>query len=93
MSATVTRSRKLQTWTNAFINGLKNIIYCTLIEVNGDLSKKKLLEEIILIKVPTEIYPEIRNLFIFLFKKSGFDKIKIEENINFRLLHEKRTVQ
>ena len=70
-----------------------NIIYCTLIEVNGDLSKKKLLEEIILIKVPTEIYPEIRNLFIFLFKKSGFDKIKIEENINFRLLHEKRTVQ
>ena len=68
-----------------------NIIYCTLIEVNGDLSKKKLLEEIILIKVPTEIYPEIRNLFIFLFKKSGFDKIKIEENINFRLLHEKRS--
>jgi len=52
-----------------------------------------MLEEIILIKVPTEIYPEIRNLFIFLFKKSGFDKIKIEENINFKLLYEKRSIQ
>lgn len=69
------------------------IIYSTLIEVEGDLSKKKSLEEIILIKIPTEVYPEIRNLFIFLFKKSGFDKIKIEENINFRSLHEKRSIQ
>ena len=69
------------------------IIYSTLIEIEGDLSKKKSLEEIILIKIPTEVYPEIRNLFIFLFKKSGFDKIKIEENINFRSLHEKRSIQ
>ncbi len=69
------------------------IIYSTLIEIDGDLSQKKMLEEIILIKVPTEIYPEIRNLFIFLFKKSGFDKIKIEENINFKLLYEKRSIQ
>ena len=67
------------------------IIYSTLIEIEGDLSKKKSLEEIILIKIPTEVYPEIRNLFIFLFKKS--DKIKIEENINFRSLHEKRSIQ
>ena len=69
------------------------IIYSTLIEIDGDLSQKKMLEEIILIKVPTEVYPEIRNLFIFLFKKSGFDKIKIEENINFKLLYEKRSIQ
>jgi len=69
------------------------IIYSTLIEINGDLSQKKMLEEIILIKVPTEVYPEIRNLFIFLFKKSGFDKIKIEEYINFKLLYEKKSVQ
>ena len=69
------------------------IIYSTLIEIEGDLSKKKSLEEIILIKIPTEVYPEIRNLFIFLFKKSGFDKIKIEENINLRSLHEKRSIQ
>ena len=53
------------------------IIYSTLIEIEGDLSKKKSLEEIILIKIPTEVYPEIRNFFIFLFKKYGFDKIKI----------------
>ena len=69
------------------------IIYSALIEIEGDLSKKNLLEEIILIKVPTEIYPEIRNLFVFLFKKSGFDKIKVDENIDFRSLHEKKSVQ
>ena len=45
------------------------------------------LEEIILIKVPTEIYPEIRNIFIYLFEKCGFKKIKIEEKVNFKNLY------
>jgi len=51
------------------------------------------LEEIILIKVPNEVYPEIRGLFVLLFEKSGFNKIKIEENIDFKELYLKRTIQ
>ena len=51
------------------------------------------LEKIILIKVPTEIYPEIRNIIVFLFEKSGFKKINIDESIDFLKLYESRTNQ
>ena len=69
------------------------IIFSTIIEIDGDLTDKSAIEEIVLIKVPNEIYPEIRALFILLFEKSGFNKIKIEENINFKELYLKRTIQ
>ena len=57
------------------------------------MSNKKELEEIILIKVPSEIYSEIRQSFIFLFEKSGFKNIKIDENVDFRKLYDQRKVQ
>ena len=69
------------------------IIFSTIIEIDGELTEKKSLEEIILIKVPNEIYPEIRSLFVLLFEKSGFNKIKIEEKIDFNELYLKRVIQ
>ena len=69
------------------------IVFSTIIEIDGDLTEKKSLEEIILIKVPNEVYPEIRLLFILLFEKSGFNKIKIEEKIDFKELYLKRSIQ
>jgi preprotein translocase subunit SecB len=69
------------------------IVFSTIIEIDGDLNNKNSLEEIILIKVPNKIYPEIRNLFILLFEKSGFNKIKIEKSIDFKELYLKRTIQ
>ena len=55
--------------------------------------EERVFEEVILIKVPNETYPEIRALFVLLFEKSGFKKIKIEETINFKKLYSKRTIQ
>ena len=69
------------------------IIFSTIIEIKGQLADKKNLEEIILIKVPNEVYPEIRSIFVLLFEKSGFNKIKIEEKIDFNELYLKRTIQ
>ena len=69
------------------------IIFSTIIEIDGELTDKKSLEEIILIKVPNEVYPEIRGLFVLLFEKSGINKIMIEENIDFKELYQKRTIQ
>tara|TARA_B100000780_G_scaffold205913_1_gene146358 strand:+ start:111 stop:530 length:420 start_codon:yes stop_codon:yes gene_type:complete len=69
------------------------IVFSTIIEIDGVLTEKKSLEEIILIKVPNEIYPEIRSLFVLLFEKSGFNKIKIEEKIDFNELYLKRVIQ
>ena len=62
-------------------------------ELQTELKDKKSLEEIILIKVPNKVYPEIRGLFILLFEKSGFNNIKIEESIDFKELYLKRSIQ
>ena len=69
------------------------IVFATIVEIDSELTNKKALEEVILVKVPNEIYPEIRALFILLFEKSGFNKIKIEESIDFKELYLKRTIQ
>ena len=69
------------------------IVFSTIIEIEGQLTDKKSLEEVILIKVPNEVYPEIRGLFVSLFERSGYKKIKIEETIDFRELYQKRTIQ
>ena len=79
--------------TNDFDKINTRIVFSTIVEIDGELTNKKSLEEIILIKVPGEIYPEIRTLFVLLFEKSGFKKIKIEESIDFKELYLKRSVQ
>ena len=79
--------------TNDFDKINTRIVFSSIVEIDGELTNKKSLEEIILIKVPGEIYPEIRTLFVLLFEKSGFKKIKIEESIDFKELYLKRSVQ
>ena len=69
------------------------IVFSKIVEINDEITNKKSLEEIILIKVPNEIYPEIRTLFVLLFEKSGFNKIKIDESIDFKELYLKRAIQ
>ena len=61
--------------------------YSTLVEIDKDLTDKKKLEEIILVKIPNEIYPELRKVFIFIFENPGFREIKIDENIDFKKLY------
>ena len=66
-----------------------SILYSSLINLKGKMTNKNDLKKIILIDVPTLIYPDIRNILIFLFKQSGFKKINIDENINFEKLYKK----
>tara|TARA_X000001036_G_C20469810_1_gene721030 strand:- start:16 stop:432 length:417 start_codon:yes stop_codon:yes gene_type:complete len=64
-----------------------NIVYSTIIELEKEKVKKEEIEKIILIDVPTKIYPELRNIFIFLFENSGFKDIKISESVDFKELY------
>ena len=63
------------------------IIYSTLIEINDTISDKKEIEKIILIDVPSKVYPELRKIFIFVFENSGFKDIKISKNVDFENLY------
>jgi|TARA_B100000767_G_C19462070_1_gene408481 preprotein translocase subunit SecB len=70
-----------------------NIIYSTIIELSEKLTDKKKIEKIILIEVPTKIYPDLRKIFTFVFENSGFKEIKINEKVNFQKLYDLKKVQ
>ena len=57
------------------------------------IDNKDEMEKIILIKVPEEIYPSMREIIIFLFKSSGFNKINIPEKIDFQKLYDNKQNQ
>ena len=61
--------------------------YSTMVELDKNLNDKKKLEEIILIEIPNKIYPELREVFIFIFENSGFKEIKIDQNVDFKKLY------
>ena len=69
------------------------IVYATIVELSNNNMEKKEMERIILIDVPTKIYHELRNIFVFLFENSGFKDVKISENVDFEKLYEMRKIQ
>ena len=69
------------------------IVYSTIIEITGEITDKKEIEKIILINVPSEIYPEVRRIFVFIFENSGFKEIKINKTVDFEKLYNLRKVQ
>lgn len=69
------------------------IVYSTIIELEGNKIDKQEIEKIILIEVPTKIYSELRHIFIFLFKNSGFKDVKISEAVDFENLYKLRKAQ
>ena len=69
------------------------IVYATIVELSNEKFEKNEMEKIVLIDVPTKIYGELRNIFIFLFENSGFKEVKISETVDFKNLYEMRKVQ
>ena len=69
---------------------LTEINFTTLISFEIPLPDKKELEKIILIKIPTEVYPTLYETFIYLFKQAGIKDINIEKNINFEKMYNER---
>ena len=69
------------------------IVYSTVVELENDKINKEEMEKIILIDVPTKIYPELRQVFVFLFENSGFKDVKISETVDFEKLYKLRKVQ
>ncbi len=66
------------------------IIYSTIVDLSRDNIEKEEIERIILIKVPTEIYSELRQIFVFLFENSGFKHVKINKTVDFEKLYTMR---
>ena len=71
---------------------LTEINMCALVsleDLNGAPDKKE-LEKIILIKVPTDIYPTLYETFVFLFAQAGIKNISIEKEVNFEKMYKEK---
>ena len=69
------------------------IIYSTIVELDSEKIEKPEMEKIILIDIPTKIYPELRQIFVFLFENSGFKDVKISQVVDFEKLYKLRKIQ
>ena len=65
-----------------------NIIYSAIIELAENIDKKKEIEKIILVNVPSDIYSNLRKIFLFVFESSGFKDIKISNMVDFQKLYD-----
>ena len=72
---------------------ITKIIFSTIIELDQGLIDKMEIKKIILVHVPTKVYPEIRKIFVFVFENSGFKDIKISKNVDFQKLYDLKKIQ
>jgi len=69
---------------------LTEINLATLVSLDKSLKDKNELKKIILVKIPTEIYPTLYETFIYLFKQAGIKDIKIEKDVNFEKMYNEK---
>ena len=69
---------------------LAEIACSALVSLEKKFEDKKELEKIILIKIPTEIYPTLYTTFIYLFNKAGVKNIEIDKEVDFEKLYKER---
>ena len=69
---------------------LTEINLTTLVSIEKSYKDKKELEKIILIKLPTEIYPFLYETFVYLFKRAGVKDITINKEVDFEKLYNEK---
>tara|TARA_B100000941_G_scaffold244604_1_gene188851 strand:+ start:105 stop:524 length:420 start_codon:yes stop_codon:yes gene_type:complete len=69
------------------------VVFATVVELTDEKINKEQLEQIVLIEVPSQIYSELRKIFVSLFENSGFKDVKISKNVDFQNLYNTRKIQ
>jgi len=68
---------------------LTEINYTSLVSIT-DTKDKNEIEKIILIKVPTEVYPHIFETFSYLLSQAGIKNLSIDKKVDFEKLYNER---
>ena len=69
---------------------LAEITCAALVSIEKKFEDKKELEKIILIKIPTDIYPTLYDTFVYLFKQAGVNNIQINKDVDFQKLYDEK---
>ena len=66
------------------------ITYAAVVRFDEILKDNKEMEKIVLVSIPSEIYPNLEDLFITLINKAGFPEVKIEKKVDFEKLYNEK---
>ena len=69
---------------------LTEINFTALVSIEKNFEDKKELEKIVLIEIPTEIYPSLYETFVYLFSQAGIKNIEIYKKVDFEKLYNER---
>ena len=69
---------------------LTEITGTALVSIEKNFEDKKELEKIILIKIPTELYPTLYETFVYLFNQAGVKNVQVEKNVDFEKMYNER---
>ena len=69
---------------------LTEINMAALVSIEENLTDKKELEKIILVKVPSEVYGTLYETFVYLFSKAGVKNITINKEVDFEKMYSER---
>ena len=69
---------------------LTEINLTALVSIEKNFEDKEELKKIILIKIPTEVYPTLYETFVYLFSKAGIKNITIQKEVNFEKMYAER---
>ena len=61
-----------------------------LVSLEKKFEDKKELEKIILVDVPTEVYPTLYDTFVYLFSQAGLKNLSIEKEVNFEKMYNEK---
>ena len=69
---------------------LTEINLASLVSIEKNLTDKKEIEKIVLIKIPNETYPTLYETFVYLFSQAGIKDISIEKEVNFEKMYNEK---
>ena len=69
---------------------LAEINLTSLVSIEKNITDKKELEKIVLVDVPKEIYPEVYEIFVYLFTKAGVKNITIAKEVDFQKMYNEK---
>ena len=69
---------------------LSEINLTTLVSIEKNFKDKQELEKIILVEIPTKIYPTLHEVFMYLFKQAGIKDLKIEKEVDFEKMYKEK---
>ena len=61
-----------------------------MVSIEKNFEDKKELEKIILINVPTELYPTLYETFVYLFQQAGIKNMQIDKKVDFEKMYNER---